>query len=186
MKKFLSLALMLCVFLISCSEAPVPKPKGMFRLDYPEARYEALSGLKDCPYEFEISTLAKGVPSGKCDLRLEYPGMKAAVYLTYKPIEGNLELLLRDAQKLTYEHVIKADQITEQPFVNSEHKVYGMFYDLQGNAASPAQLYVTDSIHHFVTASLYFEARPNYDSVMPAARYLQNDLRKLMETFRWK
>jgi gliding motility-associated lipoprotein GldD len=44
--------------------------------------------------------------------------MKATIYLTYKPVNNNINVLLRDAQKLTYEHVIKADDILEQPYLN--------------------------------------------------------------------
>jgi hypothetical protein len=36
--------------------------------------------------------------------------MKATIYLTYKPVTKNINELLRDAQ-ITYEHVIKADDI---------------------------------------------------------------------------
>jgi gliding motility-associated lipoprotein GldD len=60
-----------------------------------------------------------------------------------------------------------------------------MFYEVQGNAASQAQFYVTDSTDHFVTGSLYFLARPNYDSIYPAAIYLQQDIRKIMESLKW-
>jgi gliding motility-associated lipoprotein GldD len=93
---------------------------------------------------------------------------------------------LRDAQKLTYEHVIKADDILEQPFANKDHKVYGMFYQVDGNAATNAQFYVTDSTKHFMDFSVYFYAKPNFDSVMPAASYIKNDMRRLMESLRWK
>jgi gliding motility-associated lipoprotein GldD len=61
-----------------------------------------------------------------------------------------------------------------------------MFYEVRGNAASQAQFYVTDSTSHFVTGSLYFYARPNYDSIYPAAVYLQKDIRSIMESLRWK
>jgi len=97
-----------------------------------------------------------------------------------------LEELLADAQKLSYEHVVKADNITEQPFVNEKDGVYGMFYEVLGDAASQAQFYVTDSTQHFVTGSLYFRAKPNYDSIYPAAIYLQKDIRKIMESLRWR
>jgi hypothetical protein len=40
--------------------------------------------------------------------------MKATIYLTYKPVNNNLIALPKDAQKLTFEHVIKADDILEQ------------------------------------------------------------------------
>ena len=112
--------------------------------------------------------------------------MKATVHLTYKPVDNNIDLLLRDAQKLTYEHVIKADDILEQPYINPNGKVYGMFYRVSGNAATNAQFYATDSVRHFVAGSLYFYAKPNFDSIMPAASYIRDDMQRIMETLRWK
>ena len=61
-----------------------------------------------------------------------------------------------------------------------------MFYEVGGNAASQSQFYVTDSINHFLTGSLYFYAKPNYDSIYPAAEYLKKDIRQLMETINGK
>jgi gliding motility-associated lipoprotein GldD len=86
--------------------------------------------------------------------------MKATIYLTYKPVNNNINVLLRDAQKLTYEHVIKADDILEQPYLNPAKKVYGMFYQVDGNAATNLQFYATDSTKHFVTGSVYFMQSP--------------------------
>jgi gliding motility-associated lipoprotein GldD len=63
---------------------------------------------------------------------------------------------LRDAQKLTYEACYKADDILEQPYRNPAKKVYGMFYQVDGNAATNSQFYATDSTKHFVTGSVYF------------------------------
>jgi gliding motility-associated lipoprotein GldD len=94
--------------------------------------------------------------------------------------------LLRDAQKLTYQHVIKADDILEQPYINLEKRVFGMFYQVDGNAATNTQFYVTDSTKNFVTGSVYFYAKPNFDSIMPAASYLKNDVQNLMESLKWK
>ena len=108
------------------------------------------------------------------------------MYLNYKPVNKNIDLLLRDAQKLTYEHVIKADGISEQPYVNKFKKSFGMFYEVGGNAASQSQFYLTDSTRHFLVGSVYFYAKPNYDSVLPAAEYVKNDLRVLMESLKWK
>jgi hypothetical protein len=39
-------------------------------------------------------------------------------YLFDLQTNNNINVLLRDAQKLTYEHVIKADDILEQPYLN--------------------------------------------------------------------
>ncbi len=120
-------------------------------------------------------------------MNLRYPKMRATIYLTYQNVENNnLESLLYDAQKLAYDHNIKAESIPEQPFVNEEDKVFGMFYMINGNAASQSQFYVTDSLNHFITGSLYFEAKPNFDSIYPAVSYLREDIRKMMETIKWQ
>jgi gliding motility-associated lipoprotein GldD len=112
--------------------------------------------------------------------------MKATIYLSYKPVNSNIKLLLQDAQKLTYQHVIKADDILEQPYINLEKRVFGMFYQVDGNAATNTQFYVTDSTKNFVSGSVYFYAKPNFDSIMPAASYIKNDVQNLMESLKWK
>ena len=180
----LGIAMLFGAIAVSCGEDAVPKPKAYLRLDYPEATYKLYDG--NCPYNFGVNSLAKISDKGQCNLTVDYPRMKATVYLTYKQVNGNLEALLRDAQKLTYEHVIKADEIQEQPFMNPERKVYGMFYQVGGNAATNAQFYVTDSTDHFLTGSVYFYAKPNFDSVLPAASYIKDDMRNIMETLKWK
>jgi len=55
-----------------------------------------------------------------------------------------------------------------------------------GNAASQYQFFLTDSIDHFLVGSLYFYAQPNFDSIYPAAVYLEKDIVHLMETLKWK
>lgn len=174
----------LCFAAVSCKDDVLPKPSSQLRLDYPEAEYAHFEN--DCPFTFDMNAQAiiKGKPG--CNFTIDYPKMKATIYLSYKPVNNNINVLLRDAQKLTYEHVIKADDISEQPFINSENKVYGMFYRVNGNAATNAQFYVTDSVKHFLDCSVYFYAKPNFDSVMPAASYVKNDMQRLMESLRWK
>jgi gliding motility-associated lipoprotein GldD len=170
--------------LFSCGDDPIPKPQGELRLDYPQANYKSLS--EQCPYVFDTNTEAEVKLKDDCSMVIEYPQMNASIFITYKKVHKDLDVLLNDAQKLTYEHVAKADNITEQPFVNPREGVYGMFYTISGNAASNSQFYLTDSTSHFVTGSLYFKAKPNYDSILPAAVYLENDIRKIMESFSWK
>ncbi len=188
-KKGIVLVLMLAC--IACKDDPVPKPKAYLRLDYPQPDYHRVN--TELPFTFEKNKLAKSLSEPKVardqksiGLDLEYPTMRGTIYLTYKPITpNNLRDLLIDAQKITQEHTIKADAIAEQPYINAENGVYGMFYEVGGNAASQSQFYVTDSTKHFITGSLYFYAKPNYDSILPAAYYLRNDIKHLMETIRW-
>lgn len=176
--------LLLLTFANGCKNDVLPKPASQLRLDYPIAKYASFSN--HCPFEFQINEDAIIKEDKNCGFSIHYPKMKATIYLTYKTVDNNLNDLLKDAQKLTYEHVIKADDILEQPYVNKNKKVYGMFYRVDGNAATNAQFYATDSIKHFVTGSVYFYAKPKFDSIMPAASYVKNDMQRLLETIKWK
>lgn len=160
----------------------LPKPPSYLKLEYPVQEYD--------PYKnncFEINHNVISTPKLKnlCDLELVYPSMKATIHLTHKTIDNNLIQLIRDAQNITYKHVVKADEISEVPYINKNRKVYGMLYDVGGNAASNSQFYVTDSVKHFVTGSVYFYSKPNYDSIYPALHYIKDDLIKIMESIEW-
>src|SRR5690606_9213539 len=174
--------------LFSCNNEKLPKPKAFLALEYPPAQYESFAN-SDCNYKFEKNTIsrikmAKGnIP---CWINLEYPILDATVFITYQPVNKNLDSLLQDAQKLPLQHTIKADFIEGDVYTNPSNKVYGMFYEVEGNAASQAQFYITDSISHFMTGSLYFNQKPNYDSIMPAASYLKKDMKHLIETIEWE
>lgn len=186
LKKSIPYTVLLMFFLCfnGCKGEVVPKPSAQLSLEYPEAEYVRFEN--NCPFTFDMNseTIIKG--KSDCNFTIDYPKMKATIYLSYKPITNNINLLLKDAQKLTYEHVIKADDILEQPFLNKKDKVYGMFYTVDGNAATNAQFYVTDSTKHFVDCSVYFYAKPNFDSILPAASFVRNDMQRIMESLRWK
>nr|WP_314551086.1 gliding motility lipoprotein GldD [uncultured Capnocytophaga sp.] len=171
----------------ACATDILPKPKGGLRLDYPQAAYSSVTDLPNCPFTFEANTLsAIEHKANSCNVNINYPAMKATIYLTYKNVDGNIRKLLTDAQNFTYKHTVKADNIAATTFVNDTTKVYGMFYQVYGNAASQSQFYATDSVKHFISGSIYFNVEPNYDSVQPASDYLQRDMRRIMETLRWK
>ncbi len=176
------------LFFSSCKDERLPKPKAFLALEYPSAQYE-LYDNSNCTYRFEKNDIARVVMAKgniPCWVNLEYPILDATVFITYQPVNNNLDSLLQDAQKLPLQHTIKADFIEGDIYTNSTNKVFGMFYEVEGNAASQAQFYITDSIKHFITGSLYFNQRPNYDSIMPAAAYLKKDMKHLMETMQWE
>ncbi|WP_300979097.1 gliding motility lipoprotein GldD [Flavobacterium sp.] len=185
MKRKVSLLVGIILLTVTgCKDDVLPKPSGYLRLDYPEAQY--IDFKNACPFTFESNDAAIIEGKSDCSYTITYPKMKATIYLTYKPVSNNIKQLLRDAQKLTFEHVIKADDIIEQPYLNPDKKVYGMFYQVDGNAATNSQFYATDSTRHFITGSVYFYAKPNFDSIMPATSYIKNDMQHLMETLKWK
>ncbi len=170
--------------MVSCKKEPIPKPSAFLSLEYPVADYVKFEN--DCPFTFEMNEAAVIKRKSICNFEINYPKMKATLYVNYRPVSNNIKILLNDAQKLTYKHVIKADDIIEQPYLNSEKKVFGMFYSVNGNAATNAQFYATDSTRHFIDCSVYFYAKPNFDSIYPAADFIKNDMRRLLETLKWK
>lgn len=175
--------LILSLTLLSCGGDTLPKPKSTLSLEYPSPSY--IKTKESCPYSFEINKIGNLHYKNDCSSTITYPILNASLFLTYRKVDNNIKELLSDAQKLTYEHVRKADDIIEEKYINNKQNAYGMFYDVKGNAASQSQFYITDSTKHFLTGSIYFNAKPNYDSIYPAAIYLKNDIRHLMESVKW-
>ncbi len=182
-----SVLVLLLVLAASCEESPQPKPSGFLALTYDTSSFKQVE--IDCPFSFEKNSVAEvdiKNPNRPCWINLNYPKMNAKIYLTYSPVNNNLRELLVDAQKLPEKHTIKADLIEASIYQNEKNKTSGNFYEVEGDAASQAQFYLTDSTSHFLTGAIYFEAKPNYDSILPAAHYLKRDIRHLMETLKWK
>jgi gliding motility-associated lipoprotein GldD len=83
------------------------------------------------------------------------------------------------------EHKVKATAINDTQIIDKKNKVYGVLFELQGDVASPFQFYLTDSVSKFVSGVVYFNCKPNYDSLKPSLDYLKNDLLKLANSFKW-
>ena len=172
------------LFFLSCTDDVQPKPWGYLRLEYPNSNYENFE--KNEQFSFEYNTFSEVKISKSGNSQLIYPEMKATLYLNYIAIENNLDSLLNDAYKLPYKHISKAESIPEKVFINPVKKVYGTLFSVVGNAASQYQFFLTDSTKHFLVGSIYFYARPNYDSILPAVKYLEKDIFHLIETLECK
>lgn len=174
------------IVLASCSKDPLPKPSGELRLEYPTPEYQKWNA--DCAYSFEYSKFANLTDAGKkpCWYYLTYPKMKAKVFITYFPIENNFKDHVKEAEKMVYDHTIRASAIDAQFFEYKDKRVFGNFYELKGQTASNLQFFVTDSTKNFVMGYLYFNSRPKPDSLAPAVEYVKKDLMHLIDTFEWK
>ncbi len=177
------------VCLASCTSDYVPKPRGYFRIEFPDKNYsEFRPGT--CPFTFEIPAYSVVLPdtdrlSEPCWWYVQYPRFNGTLYLSYKPVDGNLGQYIEDTYELVYKHTIKASEINEKRFATAGG-VFGVLYIIGGNAASDAQFFVTDSTRHFIRGALYFNALPNSDSIAPVARFLRDDIEHMIETLRWK
>jgi len=180
MRKFILIFIFLC---FSCGEDILPKPKAFLNLEYQEPTYKKLS-LKR-PYLFEVSSNAIEKDEPKEWLKITYPRQNASLDITYRKIDKNLRELLLESEKLVFKHAVKAEQISSNNYTNEDQKVYGTIHEITGNAASQIQFHLTDSTTHFVKGALYFDTKPNYDSILPAVAYIKQDILRIIETFEW-
>lgn len=187
MTKYLFAVLVLIVF-VSCKQDYTPKPRGFFRIDLPEKGYRTTPD--ELPYRFEAPKKSLLVNNRKAKnelywINIEYPQYKATVHLSYKEVKSNVEKYISDSRNFVYKHTIKADAISEEVFTNDEKKVYGILYNISGDAASNTQFFLTDSTKNFLRGALYFNVAPNKDSLAPVLEYINEDIVHLMETFEW-
>jgi putative hemolysin len=182
--------LIAALFFCGCDEGYTPRPKGYFRLEFPEKKYERVE-TGNCPYTFEMPVYSKLVPdtastAEPCWFNMEFPKLNATIYLSYKKVDHNISTLIEDHRRITMKHISMASGIDEVVLTNPQKKVYGVIQYVKGNAASPLQFYVTDSVHHFLRGSLYFYAIPNPDSLAPAEKFVQEDINHMLNTVEWK
>jgi gliding motility-associated lipoprotein GldD len=187
--------LLVCVVccLSACGEDEdntiAPKPRAYFRMSFPEKKYVTYDS--SCPFRFELPSYAKiendkGSRTEPCWLNYNIPSLAATIHLTYKTIDGNLAGYLENTYEYVSKHQMKASGIQEEIVQKDSKKVYGIIYNIGGNAASPVQFFLTDSTKHFLRGSLYFYAVPNTDSIQPSLEFIKKDIYKMIETFEWK
>lgn len=177
----------LVIYMVCCQQPMTPKPIGYFRIKLPETIYDMYHN-EQCPYSFEINSSAsilskKGAP---CWEDIQYKSIHSVIQLTYKPVLGNLDTLLRDAKEFAFKHGVRADGISEQLYVDDERRVYGILYEIHGNTATNYQFFVTDSLKHFLRGTAYVHSQPNIDSTGPVTHFLGREIRHIVETLHWK
>ncbi len=184
------------ILFFGCNEKYTPKPRGFFRIGFPEKNYDSIAN--NFPYSFKIPEYAVVTPDDRNPdkpswINLEFPSNKAEVHVSYYNLQENntnsrvlLAELMEETRELAYKHSVKANSIEEQVYLHPEDDVYGTLYRIRGNAASPMQFFLTDSTRHFLRGALYIRATPDIDSLKPVIEFLEKDIIHLIETTRWE
>jgi gliding motility-associated lipoprotein GldD len=177
-------------FFASCNSDYTPKPRGYFRIDLPKHEYRSFDAAFPYSFEYPVYAVIAADSSRIAEpywINVVYPQLHAQLHLSYKPVRKNLAGYLEDSRTLVNKHIQKANAITQQQYVDTLHRVYGLTYVIKGtDAASPFQFYLTDSSSHFVRGALYFDLVPNNDSLAPIIDFLMEDVQHMIATFRWK
>ena len=183
----LGMGLLILSFGCQSAPEPMPKPKALWAMSYPEP-VPVVHQTQWFSMSYNQAALLTPLSNGR--FVWHYPELKADVWVTYTPLDlhdpeawNQAVLDVEDKVALHQDH---ASGILVQPYENPQTSVYGAIYEIQGNAASQAHFYLTDKRKHLLHGALYFRAKPQYDSLMPAAQYVLRDLRDLTESLTWK
>ncbi len=187
-------AFLLAILLVGfagCTQHYSPKPRGYFRIEFPEKAYQEFSS--GCPYAFSFPRYAEMEPDPAADaqpcwLDVHFPQFNARIHLSYMPITGRerFDELVEDARTFAFNHTVRATAIDQQRINLPDARVYGLKYEIKGNAASSIQFFVTDSTKHYVRGALYFHERPRLDSIQPVLDFLKADIDTLIHSLRWQ
>ena len=177
--------------------AQTPKPRAFPRVEYPTAAATVPFRLEVCPFTFshpdyvavEQDTLFfDDTPADPCWFDLVTPGLNGRVHVSYYPITSaaDFEEYRDDAYELVGKHNVVATYIDEQPIARPRADVYGYSFAVEGDAASPYQLFVTDSARHFLRAAVYVNAQARADSLAPVYEFLRRDLDRMVADLTWR
>jgi gliding motility-associated lipoprotein GldD len=193
MKNYLlcCLCILVCSFAACTNPGYSPKPRGYFQIKFPKKEYVSYTG--GCPFSFEYpkyATIGADQERGAapCWNNMSFPQFNARLHLTYYDVSSKNEYagLVEDARTLAFKHTVKANAIDQQLINYPDRKVYGVYYAIEGNTASSVQFFLTDSAKHYFRGALYFNERPQYDSVAPVVKFIKKDIDQMISTFRWK
>lgn len=192
MKNNILYVLLLTFVFLSCKEEnSIPKPPTYLRLDLPKHSYKLFQD-STCFYKFELAEIfkARNVYNQDkeltCNKDIDLGPLNGIMFFSYIEMDKPLAEYVNYAINKVDEHKIKASAIEDELIIRKEDKVYGTFFELQGDVASPFQFYLTDSVSRFVSGVVYLNKTPKYDSLKPSLEYLKLDLDHLVKTFQWK
>jgi len=168
-----------------------PKPRGYFRIIFPKKDYQPYTA--GCPFTFEYPKYAVIEPdltpkAKPCWVNMQFKQFNGTLHLSYEHIQSKKEFneLIEDAHKLSFKHTVKATSIDEGVIRYPDRKVYGIYYTIDGNAASSIQFYLTDSTKNYIRGALYFNTEPRLDSIQPVLTFVKKDVDVMIKSFRWK
>lgn len=200
----------ICIPGVGCNSVYTSKKPGYYKIDFPERQYVKFN-KPGFPYSFEYpaySIINKDSSQKGGDpfsINVLFPSLNGEIYITYKVIGAKsiykvkdaggkykdstavniFQNLVEDCYKLTYKNDIKAYSI-EDSVMHTPNDITGIFFKLSGSVATAKQFFLSDTTHNFLRGALYFDATPNEDSLRPVNSFLQEDMKHIINTLKWK
>ncbi|HVZ96399.1 MAG TPA: hypothetical protein VG847_05965 [Chitinophagaceae bacterium] len=209
----ITLLLLTLIFFSNCNSVYTSKKTGYYKIDLPKKEYREFDD-PEYPYTFEYpvyATIDKDSlyldPNIKdpYSIDINFPKLNGKIYITYKIIGGTsvykvrkagggyldstgknvFQNLVNDSYNLTYKNDVKANSIDDS-LMHTPNGISGIFFRLSGNVATAKQFLLSDSTHNFLRGALYFDVTPNEDSLKPVNDFLEQDMKHLINTVRWR
>ena len=201
------------LLIISCNSNYTSKKEGYFKIDFPKKKYTTFNE-PGYPYTFEYPVYAKIAKDSSYFkeggqnpywINIVFPSFNGTIFISYKKIGGtsvykiknpngtyrdsvgvnDFHKMVNDSYNLTYKNDVKAYSI-EDSLMHTSNNITGVFFKVSGNVATAKQFFLSDTLHHFLRGALYFDATPNEDSLRPVNAFLQQDMKHLINTLKWK
>ena len=175
-----------------------PKPRGYYRIIFPKKEYRQFDSIYPFTFEYpKYAVIEKDTNPQKNDkklvnmkylLNMQFPQFNGTLHLSYESITSKrvFNELTEDARTFAFKHTVKATSIDEGVIHNPDRKIYGIYYTIDGNAASSVQFYLTDSTKNYIRGALYFNSEPRLDSIQPVLSFVKQDVNTMIKSFRWK
>lgn len=188
---YISLILIIITGCFSGGGDYAPKPRGYFKIDFPEKAYQSYQS--NCNYTFDYPVYSSVFPdssknSQPCWLNVSFQQFNSRLHLSYQPVTSKqvFNQLVEDSRTFAFKHTVKATGIDEGRISFPENNVYGIYYSIKGNTASSIQFFLTDSNKHYLRGALYFREEPRQDSIQPVLDFISKDIDVMIKSLRWK
>ncbi len=198
--------------LVSCNSNYTSKKRAYYKIDFPQRKYIEFN-KKGFPYTFEYpayanivqdSTYFDSTPENPYWINIDFPTFGARIFLSYKIIGGKaiykakqasgtykdsvglneFDKMVNDAFTLTNKNQAIASSIKDS-LMHTKNGITGIFFKVNGNAATAKQFFLSDTTTNFLRGALYFDVTPNADSLKPVQDFLHADIDHLIQTFQW-
>ena len=174
-----------------------PKPRGYYRIVFPKKEYQVYNGKY--PFTFLYPKYAVITPDTsftrdkklinmKYLMNMKFPQFNGTLHLSYETITSKkvFDELIEDSHSFAFKHTVKSTGIDQALIYYPQNKIFGIYYTIDGNAASSAQFFLTDSTHNYIRGALYFNTEPRLDSIQPVLNFVKKDMDVMIKSFRWK
>lgn len=122
--------------------------------------------------------------------------MHGDLMLHYKNITSNdsLSNLIKLVVSNVESHKFKSESIDKKPILKKENRIFGMFYEFEGDMATSFQFYATDSVGHFLWGQVLIDFQALQKEGMPSdgdtksriRAYLRKDLEVFIDRLNWR